>query len=180
MLRWAARLSAYKVQVPQDRCVTCHLCSEACPVGAIVPPRPRRYGESKEHALRRLRWLAALTPALVALGLLAGSLLTGPLSRLQPDMVLYNQVEAGARDTDGVYAFLVNDGDTKGLHERTTHARRRLATACCLFGAFLSLVFVAAVVSATVRRHNEDYEVDAGTCLSCGRCYEWCPRNPCP
>ena len=177
LLRWFSRYSSQKVQIPIDGCVNCHLCQEACPFDVIAPPRPKKYKEDKERTLWRLRWLVALLPAIVAIGILFGTLLTDTFASLHREVYVARQLELGNRQLDEVSAFLINDGDVKGLHQRIAIRRRRLKISCGLLGGFWALIIVFAAFDVSRRRQNETYEVMEEFCLACGRCYEYCPRN---
>ena len=177
LLRWFSRYSQKKVQTPKDHCVNCHLCKEACPFGAIVPPRPKKLQEAKENSLWRLRWLVALLPAILALGLVFGSLLTKPFLSLHREVQVVTQLAKGQRQADEASAFLINDGDLYALNERVAKVRRRMKIGCALFGGFIALVLMFAAIDVSRRRQNETYEVDGEFCLACGRCYDFCPRN---
>ena len=177
LLRWFSRFSQRKVQIPEDHCVNCHLCHEACPFGAIAPPRPKKYTEDKETGLWRLRWLVALLPGIVALGIVVGTLLTEPLASLNREVKVTKLLARGENQQDEVSAFLINDGDVKALHNRVSTFRRRLKFSCGLVGGFIALTLLFAAIDVSRRRQNETYEVLEEFCLACGRCYEFCPRN---
>lgn len=175
LLKLTSKLSPRKVRITPDYCNNCQLCHEACPIGAIHPPRPRKYTEGKERALGRLQWLVALSPALVAMGILLGALLVGPLSRLHPDLELLRQLEAKNTEYEPVSAFLMQGGKIDDLRQRAYKARKRLNYGASLFGGYLALIFIGAMMAATRRRTNEEYDVDGSECISCAQCYRWCP-----
>lgn len=177
LLAGASCLAARKVQIPVDRCVNCGLCLDACPVGAIRPPRPRRAAESRDRARRRLLNLLALAPALLALGLYVGSLMAAPLLKLHPDHALDRALDEGRRQDDAVVAFLLQGGRPDELKARLRGRAETLKRGGALLGAFWVLIFMGAVVAASRRNEGEVHEVSRSACIACGRCYEFCPRN---
>ncbi|MFC1746557.1 4Fe-4S binding protein [Candidatus Riflebacteria bacterium] len=175
LLMLASSLSDRRVETSPDHCVNCQLCEDACPVGAIVKPRPEAYAETKEQAIKRLQWLIALVPVFLAVGLYTGSSLGASLSYLQPDIKLYRGVVSKDLNDDAVTAFYANDGNVKKLRLRARALTTRLQFAFAVFGIYLALLFIGAAIVATSRRSNKFYIVEPVNCLACGRCYSWCP-----
>ena len=61
-----------------------------------------------------------------------------------------------------------------------THAatvRRQFIRGGWLLGGWIGLVLGAKLISLSVRRHRTDFEPDRGACLSCARCFEYCPNE---
>ena len=46
-----------------------------------------------------------------------------------------------------------------------------------MLGGFLGLVVVGEFLALSVRRRRTDYEADPASCLACGRCYQYCPKE---
>ena len=46
-----------------------------------------------------------------------------------------------------------------------------------LFGAFIGLVIGGKLLALSVKRRRTDYEADRASCLACGRCYSYCPKE---
>jgi len=44
-----------------------------------------------------------------------------------------------------------------------------------LFGGWVGLVIGIKLVHLSIRRTRTDFEPDPGTCVSCGRCFAYCP-----
>ena len=57
-------------------------------------------------------------------------------------------------------------------HRRLSH---RLGVAGGWFGAWVGLVLGVKLVHLSVRRRRTDYEPDRAGCVSCGRCFWYCP-----
>ena len=174
-------LAAKKVRVYADRCTACGLCNAACPVDAIVPGvdpgHPGAFAESKEKAIARLQWLAALSPFLLAVGFYTGTQLSRPLAQLHPQVALFERVQANMTEDDALIAFYANDGNRERLLHLQHEARSAIKRGGGIFGIYMSLVSIGAVVAVTRRKTYRLHTVEDWNCLSCGRCYSWCPRN---
>jgi NAD-dependent dihydropyrimidine dehydrogenase PreA subunit len=44
-------------------------------------------------------------------------------------------------------------------------------------GGFLGTILGCGLIAASIKRRQEFYEPDRGTCLSCARCYLSCPEE---
>ena len=188
LLRFISKFSAKKVSITPDHCIVCHLCKDACPIGAIQPPKPQRFPESKEQALSRLRWITALTPVLIACGILVGLILYKPLSNIHPEIKMVKELkllnttvvkerDIYNRDITDAEAFLENGENPAELVERAIYAQKKLKIALVCFGAYIAFVFIGSLVKTTKRQTNMEYTVDSGECVACARCYQWCPRQ---
>jgi ferredoxin len=204
LLRLCSRVSWRHVTITPAACVRCSLCEDSCPFGAIrAPTAPRRSAERTEGK-GRLVALLALVPVAMVAGGLAGGWLGGPMARLHDTVKLEELVrreQAGLADrasTDETEAFW---GTGRTVDELAADGRRvrerfqgrwryfvaRLWTgrrykvgvfvpgAAAWFGVYVGLVVGAKLVHLSVRRRRLDYEPDRATCLSCARCFKYCP-----
>jgi len=46
-----------------------------------------------------------------------------------------------------------------------------------MLGGFMGLVVACTLVGLSTNRQRKDYEPDRASCLSCGRCFLYCPRE---
>ncbi|MDR2907933.1 MAG: 4Fe-4S binding protein, partial [Bacteroidales bacterium] len=46
-----------------------------------------------------------------------------------------------------------------------------------LIGAFFGLVIALALINLSIKRTRKHYEIDDANCVSCGRCFSYCPQN---
>jgi ferredoxin len=79
--------------------------------------------------------------------------------------------------TDATEAFRGTGESVDSLYERSNQVRQRFAMASAVFGAWVGLVFAVKLVQLSVRRRRVDYEPDRGACVSCGRCFWYCPEE---
>jgi len=55
--------------------------------------------------------------------------------------------------------------------------RDRIRANGWIAGGLLGALFGGRLVALCVRRRREYYEIDRGTCFSCGRCFRYCPQE---
>jgi ferredoxin len=46
-----------------------------------------------------------------------------------------------------------------------------------IVGGFVGLVIGLKLIGLSIRRKRTDYEADRASCLACGRCFKYCPRE---
>jgi NAD-dependent dihydropyrimidine dehydrogenase PreA subunit len=79
--------------------------------------------------------------------------------------------------TDASDAFRATGEDVKELYDEASGIIDRFALGGWLLGGFVGLVVGLKLVGLSVRRQRTDYEADRASCLACGRCFEYCPRE---
>ena len=53
--------------------------------------------------------------------------------------------------------------------------RNRFKTGGWILGLFLGFVVCAKLIGLTIFRRQTEYTTNTGTCLSCARCFSYCP-----
>jgi hypothetical protein len=93
---------------------------------------------------------------------------------------------------DAVDGPLRNEGEDIAVSDRLTAflntgtpstelfaaAREKLASirlGAMLFGGWVGLVVGGKLIALNLRRRRDDWQPDRGTCVSCGRCFWYCP-----
>jgi polyferredoxin len=180
ILGWASRFSKWRVTLSPNDCIQCALCDTACPYGAIDQPAHPEANPSARK--RRLAIALILLPVLVSLGYWIGSQLTVPFSKVHPTVRLAERVAAeDAKKVTGTTeesdAFRATGKPVKELNAQALKIRDQFSIGTPLFGAFLGLVFAARLLSLALASPNKIYEPHQGNCVSCGRCYKFCPRE---
>ena len=61
------------------------------------------------------------------------------------------------------------------LARQATESRRRFRTAAGWLGAWVGLVIGVKLISLSIRRRRVDFQPDRTNCVSCGRCFWYCP-----
>jgi len=185
LLKLGAIVAKWRVRVTPDYCTQCRLCEASCPFGAMREPESGPVGApalAKDR--RRLAWILALLPVLLAGGGWLGSQFSAPASRLHPTVSLADQL-VSAQGTAPQFGALSPDDlalerarqTPKEILTEAAAIRRKFDMGGWIFGAWVGLVIGAKLISLSVRRKRTDYEPDRGDCFACARCFEYCPNE---
>jgi ferredoxin len=188
LLDLASRLSRWRVRITPAECVRCRLCEESCPFGAIVLPSPRRDAKTRAGAVRKLLTTLVLLPVLVGLFAFLGSRAGKPLSTVHPAVHLALRVaaERGLPDeeasdeeaSDETRAFRGTGESVAELDERARNRQAAFVRGGWWLGGFIGLVVGIMLAGLCTLPVRLDYEADRGRCLSCARCFPYCPTKP--
>ncbi|MHC5060892.1 MAG: 4Fe-4S binding protein [Planctomycetota bacterium] len=182
ILRQLSRVSKWRVTITPDECINCRLCEDSCPFGAIresTADWPRRdYRKSK----RTLAFLIILLPVFGLVGASAAWAVRGWISRADAtvrlaDRIYLEQAGEAVGTSDASLAFR---GSGKGIDELYADASKiqaEISLGSVILGAFIGLLAGAKLIKHSIRWHRAEYEADRASCLACGRCYEYCPRE---
>jgi NosR/NirI family transcriptional regulator, nitrous oxide reductase regulator len=182
VLSLCSRTSKWHARIARGDCTQCRLCEDSCPYGAIQPPTRPESRQSRPAARRRLVGTLVLAPVLIVGGALLGSLLAVPLSRLHHDDRLAERVrqeDLGRVEstTDASEAFRNMGRPVHELFADVLGLRERFGTMGAWVGAWVGLVVGGKLIALAIRRKRTDYAPDRGRCVSCGRCYKYCPEE---
>ncbi len=179
LLSLLSPLARWHVRITPDECINCRMCEEACPYGAILestttPPPDRNWGRL------RLGLLLLSLPVIVGVFAFAGYQLHWPLARLHPSVSLAVRMQAELADpsigtTEASDSFRRTGRPVEELYAEAEQIRRRFIPGSVFFGAWVGLVFGVKLVSLAVYPFRKQYEPHKGNCVSCGRCYWYCP-----
>ncbi len=182
ILRQLSRLSRWRVTITPTDCIQCHLCEDACPFGAIRKPTEPWPNKEYQVARRRLAFLLVLLPVLIGAGGWAGYELRQWLAMVHPEVRLAqrvyleeNALVEGTIDASDAFRALGRSSDE--LYAAATQLRDRFGIGGALLGAFVGCVIGGKLLSLSVKRRRTDYEPDPASCLACGRCYRYCPKE---
>ena len=180
LLNWASRLSRRHATITPSECIQCNLCADSCPYNAILQPTPEKAPEPRGTGARRLGKLILLVPALVLLGAGIGGLLKEPLSRMHPRVALAERIageELGRFESTTIEseAFRASDTPNEELFEQAVEIKSGFGPAGRWLGAFIGLIIGCKLIAVSILRKRTGYWPDRGTCLSCGRCFKYCP-----
>jgi ferredoxin len=180
LLNWMSRLSKRHVKITPDECNNCRLCEESCPFGAIKKADVAAPPGSREADVKKLASLFVLFPVIVFGSGWIGSRLEIPLSRLHSTVSLAEEIlleNSGNRTemTDETKAFRATGKPTEELFTEASVIQHQFKVGGWIFGGFIGLVLCLKLIGLFLRRRQLEYDVDKGTCLSCGRCFAYCP-----
>ncbi|MFO7908111.1 MAG: 4Fe-4S binding protein [Planctomycetota bacterium] len=174
-----SRFSKWHVRIVPGECITCRLCEDACPYGAIEPPVAAQSPEARGQGKRYLGWLLLGVPAIIVLMAWIGTFWGVPLSRLDFDVRLAEQVRLEetqqAEATDASDAFRNEGRAVSELYAEGIERQQRYAYLGGWLGAWIGLVLSAKLIQLSVRRRHADYQPRQSDCVSCGRCFKSCP-----
>lgn len=182
LLGLLSRLSWRHVTITPTQCIQCRLCENACPFGAINPPRPPLSPRRRSEGRWLLAVLLVLAPVLSAGGAWGGRALAPAMARMHPTTRLAQQVyleDAGkiTWTTNASIAFRDSGVSTQDLYAQADIVAGRFSLGCTIIGGVLGLLLACKLISLTIRRTSADYTIDRGRCLSCGRCMRYCPME---
>jgi len=182
LLNWMSRLSRKHVTITPNECIQCHLCSNSCPFDAIEKPQEPAKTESKKSGARRLGFLALLLPVFMLLGGFAVSSMHVPLSKQHFKVALAERIQLedkGLADgtIDETDAFRATGTPKTELFSEAAAIRHQFKTGGWILGAFLGLMFGLHLLGFSIHKRQIDYEPNRGTCLSCARCIDYCPKE---
>ncbi len=187
ILRVLSLLSKWRLSIPPGECINCQLCEEVCPYGAIHPPTTVPDVKAQAQGRRRLVVTLLAFPCLVILFAWLGSQLAVPLSQWNPQVRLAELVRlrqtGGNLDslqdteqaTDAVEAFRGTRQSSDRLAEAAISLRERFIQLGGWLGAWIGLVLGIKLIHLNIRRRRDDYQAERTGCVSCGRCYWYCP-----
>ncbi len=184
LLDLTGRLSRWRVTITPDACVQCRLCEASCPYGAINLPSPRRAAPERARAGRRLVVLFLLLPVVVGalrLPLPASRGGRSPACTRPWTSPCARRPSAGCPNkeaSDEVQAWR-RTGESLA-RPRRSGARRLQASFVrggWWLGGWIGLVVAVMLIGLATLPVRTDYEADRGRCLSCARCFEYCPTE---
>jgi ferredoxin len=182
ILRQLSRISKWRVTVTPDECIKCRLCEDSCPFGAVEKPVEQWPTKEYSRSKKRLALLMVLLPVLAFLGGWAGYGLKATTAKMHATVRLAERVrleETGKVEgtTDASDAFRALGTETAELYDDASDIRARFGLGGWILGGFVGFVIGMKLIGVSVWRHRTDYEADRASCLACGRCFEYCPRE---
>ena len=187
LLNLVSRASKWHVDITPSECIQCHLCADACPVGVIRKPTaalnipsPAQSVQRRGEEVKRLAICIILLPLLIGAGGWIGVRVSPALSRVNPTVRLAERV--WLEDTGRVegadlasQAFRAGGRPSAELYEQALSFKKPFAVGGGVFGAFIGLAIGIKLIFLSIRRRGVDYEINRGGCVSCGRCFDYCP-----
>jgi polyferredoxin len=180
IFRLCSKVSRWHVRIPPQDCIQCRLCEDVCPYNAIQRPTVDQSAADRARGKKRLAAMLLALPLLIGLGFWLGRSLDVPLARMHPEFRLAERVrleETGQVEdvTDASEAFRNSGQPVGALYANALELRGRFARAGGLLGAWVGLVIGVKLIALCLRRRRVDYQTDRSNCVSCGRCFWYCP-----
>jgi NosR/NirI family transcriptional regulator, nitrous oxide reductase regulator len=178
VLRSLSVLAKWPVHVSPTTCVSCKLCQDACPFGALNRPRA---GVTAVARSRRTFVAVVVGVVAIALGALGGYAGRGLWSRLDRTVQLAQIVQAAEQGTpsaefaDNLTAWQKTGETPAELYLRAAQVTRHLGWGAAIAGAWLGSVIAFRLLKWGRGLPRAIYDADAGTCVACARCFQSCP-----
>jgi ferredoxin len=77
--------------------------------------------------------------------------------------------------TDESDAFATLGLESSDLYRDAAAVRAQYEKGAWFLGAWIGLVFGLRMIGLSIRRKRTEYQIDTGSCVACGRCYQSCP-----
>ena len=182
LLGVAARFAKWRPTVTPTTCTQCRLCESACPFGALNHPQPARAAQERiAGARQRIVMLAVVIPlAAILFGWLGGKvglacLPLHPDGRLAALVMQDSRGELPSPVPDEILAFRQHGADRQAAFGKAAALESRFFILGRWIGAAFGLVMALKLARILFPESSNDYETDAGRCVSCARCYTACP-----
>ena len=180
LLNWMSRFSRKNISITPSECTNCRLCEESCPFGAIHRPATDSELKEKSPGTKQMTILILTIPLFVIAGGWGVSQMHIPLSRQHFTVSLAEEIRmensgARAETTEITRTFRASGQPTTDLLAQADMIVSRFYTGSWLLGGFLGLVIALKLIGLSIRKKRIEYSADNGDCLSCGRCFSYCP-----
>ncbi|AQQ69768.1 Putative electron transport protein YccM [Limihaloglobus sulfuriphilus] len=182
LLRNISRFTKWKVSITPDECINCRLCEDACPFNAIEKPTGKWPGHSSKSARIALVCSVIALPVIAMLFGISGRKIGENWAMGHPTVSLASDVRKennnpGMEISEASMAFRGRGGDMEKLFEQAADIRGRFVFGGLLAGLFVGAVAGGKLIKTCIRFERTEYTANPAGCLSCGRCYKYCPRE---
>ncbi len=201
ILSLLSRISKWNVYLTPDDCIRCQICEVACPFGAIAQPSEEPVAQPQPNR-RNLVLAFCLLPVLILAGAWLGGQLSVPMSKMHRTVRLAERIagedagkiaaqtptantaaattqlpktERNARLASGAYRKTGQPADD--LFARAIAVRKQFLGGGWILGGFIGLVLGGKLISLARPEKRSIFEPDRATCVACGRCYSYCPKE---
>ncbi|MDR2937318.1 MAG: 4Fe-4S binding protein, partial [Prevotellaceae bacterium] len=182
LLKLVAKVSIFGVKITRQQCINCDLCRNSCPTDAILPPNENAVKEKRAAGIRRILLYLVTIPAMVALFAFGGYLVSDKLANVNKAVRTAILVERYANLSPEeqpleVSTFLSQGASVEELSAQAAQIRKQFRTLSAVAGGLMGLVISLTLLGLSVKRGRKIYTVDNSSCVSCGRCFGYCPQN---
>lgn len=180
LLKVSSLFTRKHLSITPEECISCHLCKDSCPFGAIDYPVDEKENKATRNDFKKFIFYAALIPVLMVIGGWAVSSSYKLLSSANQTVHLANVLVAKpelmqqSNDID-IVTFMSSGKSLKTLVSEATHIQDTFKLGGWYLGAFIGLVIGISLLNQVIFRKRSIYEANKGDCFSCARCMDFCP-----
>jgi polyferredoxin len=176
-----SRVSVWKMRLTPS-CINCELCHNACPVDAIRPPYENKLKESRAQGVKRILSYMVFLPVMAVTGAFLLQMTSDSFSRAHKDIRLYDLAAQNEQTPQNILpleleVFYGQGGTFEELTLRSENLRADFKRYAAIAGALIGLVIGCTLISLSLKRTRQTYEIDDAACINCGKCFAYCPQN---
>jgi len=178
-----SRFSYRHLSITPAECINCRRCEPSCPYGAINVSDKDAVDEAvvKPSAGRFLypAIIAVIAASFALIAYNAAPLLAG----VNKDVMLAKEIrlekEKGIKAvSEAAVAFRESSTSEEALFAEEINVIKRFRAGAPWVGIFLGLSLGLGFYRRMTRLPRTEYEPDRGRCVSCGKCFRYCPVKP--
>jgi Fe-S-cluster-containing hydrogenase component 2 len=183
LLSLFSRVSVWKVKITKKQCINCELCHNACPVDAIRPPYDNKVKEIRTKGVRRILIYLTVLPLMAVVGAFTMRSMSDSFSNVNKDVRLHKMVIESEQGQDQdkqlleLESFYGRGGTLNELNLRIDRIKRDFKLYSTVAGLVTGLIIGFVLIGLSIKRTRKEYEIDDSACVSCGRCFSYCPQN---
>lgn len=72
-------------------------------------------------------------------------------------------------------AFRASGKSKEILYQEAAQIRDNFSYGGWVLGGLLSVILFIKLVNLSIKKKRPEYEIDKGACISCGKCFTYCP-----
>ena len=177
-----SRISFRQVKITKKDCINCQLCHNSCPVDAILFPYENKLKESRSAGVNRILRYMVFLPLMIIAGAVTMYMLSDKFSKVNKDVKLYdmvieNEIKPQAIQSLELQAFYGEEKTVEELEAQVAEIKKEFRVWSGIIGAFIGLIIALTLINLSVKRTRKLYEIDDANCVSCGKCFSYCPQN---
>jgi len=183
LLNIFSRFSYRHLSITPAECINCRRCEPSCPYGAInVSDKAGENELTVKPSTVRLLYPFLIIFIALSLGLIAYN--TAPLlAGVNKNVMLAREIrlekETGIKaESEAALAFRESATPEEELFAEELIVIKRFRAGAPLVGIFLGLSLGIGFYRRMTRLPRTEYEPDRGRCISCGKCFRYCPVKP--
>jgi ferredoxin len=176
-----SRFSQKHVTISPAECRNCRLCEPSCPYNAILPSDPVRKDmipekTSWKSSLIRILLIPVMAASFAVLMHNSAPSLSGVNNKVQLAREIRLEKKTGKNSVSKAAIAFHESGQTEEqLFSEELAVIERFRKGAPFVGLFLGLSLGIGLFSSSVRNIRTEYIINRGRCVSCGKCFKYCP-----